>query len=435
MNPKTKNIGTDQHLIKIIHEQLLPVFDNLMASDDMNSNKFYYINVKQVKIIDEHYIYLSLESQEIVTAIDEDNKRHSIIIILFDPEAQSYSRKYTVDELQKNIDYVIAVFNSQQSATGNYAFISHIFPALNKYTEFNLQFKDILGQFVHNVMGAKIIQQFQASPYYKEHINEIETQILKLRLFDPQLELGEYPHAWNSQVSVKANLVDKNNQVIFSQEIKSGEVEFINYACMEWFYRAYAYDYSPQHWNTVMEQFFASLVNSKLTFHSDDNIIKVQLLSYNSLSEKSQYLLSDDPAKIENVQRLLQLLQAHYLQNIVIDSKFDVENNLLTLTLNDIADHKTVNSQFIFGPNGIIQKDWKHYVYKPGVNNLTDAKQTLQKILNLPYNPNYHKQVQTYQDVLQNEANLLVDAYNKRYSLNSLETMAQLSSLKMQHFK
>lgn len=435
MNPKTKNIGTDQHLIKIIHKQLLPVFDNLMASDDMNSNKFYYINVKQVKIIDEHYIYLSLESQEIVTAIDEDNKRHSIIIILFDPEAQSYSRKYTVDELQKNIDYVIAVFNSQQSATGNYAFISHIFPALNKYTEFNLQFKDILGQFVHNVMGAKIIQQFQASPYYKEHINEIETQILKLRLFDPQLELGEYPHAWNSQVSVKANLVDKNNQVIFSQEIKSGEVEFINYACMEWFYRAYAYDYSPQHWNTVMEQFFASLVNSKLTFHSDDNIIKIQLLSYNSLSEKSQYLLSDDPAKIENVQRLLQLLQAHYLQNIVIDSKFDVENNLLTLTLNDIADHKTVNSQFIFGPNGIIQKDWKHYVYKPGVNNLTDAKQTLQKILNLPYNPNYHKQVQTYQDVLQNEANLLVDAYNKRYSLNSLETMAQLSSLKMQHFK
>lgn len=435
MNPKTKNIGTDQHLIKIIHKQLLPVFDNLMASDDMNSNKFYYINVKQVKIIDEHYIYLSLESQEIVTAIDEDNKRHSIIIILFDPEAQSYSRKYTVDELQKNIDYVIAVFNSQQSATGNYAFISHIFPALNKYTEFNLQFKDILGQFVHNVMGAKIIQQFQASPYYKEHINEIETQILKLRLFDPQLELGEYPHAWNSQVSVKANLVDKNNQVIFSQEIKSGEVEFINYACMEWFYRAYAYDYSPQHWNTVMEQFFASLVNSKLTFHSDDNIIKVQLLSYNSLSEKSQYLLSDDPAKIENVQRLLQLLQAHYLQNIVIDSKFDLENNLLTLTLNDIADHKTVNSQFIFGPNGIIQKDWKHYIYKPGVNNLTDAKQTLQKILNLPYNPNYHKQVQTYQDVLQNEANLLVDAYNKRYSLNSLETMAQLSSLKMQHFK
>lgn len=435
MNPKTKNVGTDQHLIKIIHEQFLPVFDNLMASDDMNSNKFYYINVKQVKIIDEHYIYLSLESQEIVTAIDEDNKRHSITIILFDPNAQSYSRKYTVDELQKNIDYVIAVFNSQQSATGNYAFISHIFPALNKYTEFNLQFKDILGQFVHNVMGAKIIQQFQASPYYKEHINEIETQILKLRLFDPQLELGEYPHAWNSQVSVKANLVDKNNQVIFSQEIKSGEVEFINYACMEWFYRAYAYDYSPQHWNTVMEQFFASLVNSKLTFHSDDNIIKIQLLSYNSLSEKSQYLLSDDPAKIENVQRLLQLLQAHYLQNIVIDSKFDLENNLLTLTLNDIADHKTVNSQFIFGPNGIIQKDWKHYIYKPGVNNLTDAKQTLQKILNLPYNPNYHKQVQTYQDVLQNEANLLVDAYNKRYSLNSLETMAQLSSLKMQHFK
>lgn len=435
MNPKTKNVGTDQHLIKIIHEQLLPVFDNLMASDDMNSNKFYYINVKQVKIIDEHYIYLSLESQEIVTAIDEDNKRHSITIILFDPDAQSYSRKYTVEELQKNIDYVIAVFNSQQSATGNYAFISHIFPALNKYTEFNLQFKDILGQFVHNVMGAKIIQQFQASPYYKEHINEIETQILKLRLFDPQLELGEYPHAWNSQVSVKANLVDKNNQVIFSQEIKSGEIEFINYACMEWFYRAYAYDYSPQHWNTVMEQFFASLVNSKLTFHSDDNIIKIQLLSYNSLSEKSQYLLSDDPAKIENVQRLLQLLQAHYLQNIVIDSKFDLENNLLTLTLNDIADHKTVNSQFIFGPNGIIQKDWKHYIYKPGVNNLTDAKQTLQKILNLPYNPNYHKQVQTYQDVLQNEANLLVDAYNKRYSLNSLETMAQLSSLKMQHFK
>lgn len=435
MNPKTKNVGTDQHLINIIHEQLLPVFDNLMASDDMNSNKFYYINVKQVKIIDEHYIYLSLESQEIVTAIDEDNKRHSITIILFDPNAQSYSRKYTVDELQKNIDYVIAVFNSQQSATGNYAFISHIFPALNKYTEFNLQFKDILGQFVHNVMGAKIIQQFQASSYYKEHINEIETQILKLRLFDPQLELGEYPHAWNSQVSVKANLVDKNNQVIFSQEIKSGEVEFINYACMEWFYRAYAYDYSPQHWNTVMEQFFASLVNSKLTFHSDDNIIKIQLLSYNSLSEKSQYLLSDDPAKIENVQRLLQLLQAHYLQNIVIDSKFDLENNLLTLTLNDIADHKTVNSQFIFGPNGIIQKDWKHYIYKPGVNNLTDAKQTLQKILNLPYNPNYHKQVQTYQDVLQNEANLLVDAYNKRYSLNSLETMAQLSSLKMQHFK
>lgn len=435
MNPKTKNVGTDQHLIKIIHEQLLPVFDNLMASDDMNSNKFYYINVKQVKIIDEHYIYLSLESQEIVTAIDEDNKCHSITIILFDPNAQSYSRKYTVDELQKNIDYVIAVFNSQQSATGNYAFISHIFPALNKYTEFNLQFKDILGQFVHNVMGAKIIQQFQASPYYKEHINEIETQILKLRLFDPQLELGEYPHAWNSQVSVKANLVDKNNQVIFSQEIKSGEVEFINYACMEWFYRAYAYDYSPQHWNIVMEQFFASLVNSKLTFHSDDNIIKIQLLSYNSLSEKSQYLLSDDPAKIENVQRLLQLLQAHYLQNIVIDSKFDLENNLLTLTLNDIADHKTVNSQFIFGPNGIIQKDWKHYIYKPGVNNLTDAKQTLQKILNLPYNPNYHKQVQTYQDVLQNEANLLVDAYNKRYSLNSLETMAQLSSLKMQHFK
>lgn len=435
MNPKTKSIGTDQHLIKIIHEQLLPVFDNLMASDDMNSNKFYYINVKQVKIIDEHYIYLSLESQEIVTAIDEDNKRHSIIIILFDPDAQSYSRKYTVDELQKNIDYVIAIFNSQQSATGNYAFISHIFPALNKYTEFNLQFKDILGQFVHNVMGAKIIQQFQASPYYKKHINEIETQILKLRLFDPQLELGEYPHAWNSQISVKANLVDKNNQVIFSQEIKSGEVEFINYACMEWFYRAYAYDYSPQHWNTVMEQFFASLVNSKLTFHSDDNIIKIQLLSYNSLSEKSQYLLSDDPAKIENVQRLLQLLQAHYLQNIVIDSKFDLENNLLTLTLNDIADHKTVNSQFIFGPNGIIQKDWKHYIYKPGVNNLTDAKQTLQKILNLPYNPNYHKQVQTYQDVLQNEANLLVDAYNKRYSLNSLETMAQLSSLKMQHFK
>lgn len=435
MNPKTKNVGTDQHLINIIHEQLLPVFDNLMASDDMNSNKFYYINVKQVKIIDEHYIYLSLESQEIVTAIDEDNKRHSITIILFDPNAQSYSRKYTVDELQKNIDYVIAVFNSQQSATGNYAFISHIFPALNKYTEFNLQFKDILGQFVHNVMGAKIIQQFQASSYYKEHINEIETQILKLRLFDPQLELGEYPHAWNSQVSVKANLVDKNNQVIFSQEIKSGEVEFINYACMKWFYRAYAYDYSPQHWNTVMEQFFASLVNSKLTFHSDDNIIKIQLLSYNSLSEKSQYLLSDDPAKIENVQRLLQLLQAHYLQNIVIDSKFDLENNLLTLTLNDIADHKTVNSQFIFGPNGIIQKDWKHYIYKPGVNNLTDAKQTLQKILNLPYNPNYHKQVQTYQDVLQNEANLLVDAYNKRYSLNSLETMAQLSSLKMQHFK
>lgn len=435
MNPKTKNVGTDQHLINIIHEQLLPVFDNLMASDDMNSNKFYYINVKQVKIIDEHYIYLSLESQEIVTAIDEDNKRHSITIILFDPNAQSYSRKYTVDELQKNIDYVIAVFNSQQSATGNYAFISHIFPALNKYTEFNLQFKDILGQFVHNVMGAKIIQQFQASSYYKEHINEIETQILKLRLFDPQLELGEYPHAWNSQVSVKANLVDKNNQVIFSQEIKSGEIEFINYACMEWFYRAYAYDYSPQHWNTVMEQFFASLVNSKLTFHSDDNIIKIQLLSYNSLSEKSQYLLSDDPAKIENVQRLLQLLQAHYLQNIVIDSKFDLENNLLTLTLNDIADHKTVNSQFIFGPNGIIQKDWKHYIYKPGVNNLTDAKQTLQKILNLPYNPNYHKQVQTYQDVLQNEANLLVDAYNKRYSLNSLETMAQLSSLKMQHFK
>lgn len=435
MNPKTKNVGTDQHLINIIHEQLLPVFDNLMASDDMNSNKFYYINVKQVKIIDEHYIYLSLESQEIVTAIDEDNKRHSITIILFDPDAQNYSRKYTVDELQKNIDYVIAVFNSQQSATGNYAFISHIFPALNKYTEFNLQFKDILGQFVHNVMGAKIIQQFQASPYYKEHINEIETQILKLRLFDPQLELGEYPHAWNSQVSVKANLVDKNNQVIFSQEIKSGEVEFINYACMEWFYRAYAYDYSSQHWNTVMEQFFASLVNSKLTFHSDDNIIKIQLLSYNSLSEKSQYLLSDDPAKIENVQRLLQLLQAHYLQNIVIDSKFDLENNLLTLTLNDIADHKTVNSQFIFGPNGIIQKDWKHYIYKPGVNNLTDAKQTLQKILNLPYNPNYHRQVQTYQDVLQNEANLLVDAYNKRYSLNSLETMAQLSSLKMQHFK
>ena len=393
MNPKTKNVGTDQHLINIIHEQLLPVFDNLMASDDMNSNKFYYINVKQVKIIDEHYIYLSLESQEIVTAIDEDNKRHSITIILFDPNAQSYSRKYTVDELQKNIDYVIAVFNSQQSATGNYAFISHIFPALNKYTEFNLQFKDILGQFVHNVMGAKIIQQFQASSYYKEHINEIETQILKLRLFDPQLELGEYPHAWNSQVSVKANLVDKNNQVIFSQEIKSGEVEFINYACMEWFYRAYAYDYSPQHWNTVMEQFFASLVNSKLTFHSDDNIIKIQLLSYNSLSEKSQYLLSDDPVKIENVQRLLQLLQAHYLQNIVIDSKFDVENNLLTLTLNDIADHKAVNSQFIFGPNGIIQKDWKHYIYKPGVNNLTDAKQTLQKIFNLPYNSNYHKQV------------------------------------------
>ena len=184
-----------------------------------------------------------------------------------------------------------------------------------------------------------------------------------------------------------------------------------------------------------MEQFFASLVNSKLTFHSDDNIIKIQLLSYNNLSEKSQYLLSDDPAKIENVQRLLQLLQAHYLQNIVVDSKFDVENNLLTLTLNDIADHKAVNSQFIFGPNGIIQKDWKHYIYKPGVNNLTDAKQTLQKILNLPYNPNYHKQVQNYQDVLQNEANLLVDAYNKRYSLNSLETMAQLSSLKMQHFK
>ena len=435
MNPKTKNVGTDQHLINIIHEQLLPVFDNLMASDDMNSNKFYYINVKQVKIIDEHYIYLSLESQEIVTAIDEDNKRHSIIIILFDPDAQNYARKYTVDELQKNIDYVIAVFNSQQSATGNYAFISHIFPALNKYTEFNLQFKDILGQFVYNVMGAKIIQQFQASSYYKNHINEIETQVLKLRLFDPQLDLGEYPNNWNSQVSVKANLVDKNNQVIYSQEIKSGEIEFINYSCMEWFYRAYAYDYSPQHWNTVMEQFFASLVNSKLTFHSDDNIIKIQLLSYNNLSEKSQYLLSDDPAKIENVQRLLQLLQAHYLQNIVVDSKFDVENNLLTLTLNDIADHKAVNSQFIFGPNGIIQKDWKHYIYKPGINNLTDAKQTLQKILNLPYNPNYHKQVQNYQDVLQNEANLLVDAYNKRYSLNSLETMAQLSSLKMQHFK
>lgn len=424
----------NEHLINIIQKQALPVFDNLMASDDMNVNKFYYINVKSIKIINQHYVYLSLESQEIVTAIDPDNKRHSIIIILFDPKAQAYYKNYQIEEFQKNLDYVIAQYNIKQLNAGTYQFISHVFPKLNKYTEFTLQFKDILGQFVNNVMGAKIIQQFQETPYYTEHKNEIDGQILKLRLFDPQLNLGEYPNNWYTTLFIKANLIDKNNQVIFNQQISSGDIEFINYECMDWFYKGFAYDYSQQHWNLIMKQFFERLVNSRLTFHSDDNVIKIQLLSYNTLSEKSQYLLSNDPAKIENVQRLLQLLQSKYLGNIVIDSSFDANNNLLTLKLNNIADNKNVNTQFIFGPNGIIQKDWKHYIYKPGTNNLTDAKKLLQQILNLPFYPAYHKEVQNYQDLLQNEANLLIDAYNKRYTLKSLETMAKLSSLKMQHF-
>lgn len=435
---KCKNINYDSHLLQLVNKQLLPVLDNVMGINDFNTNEYYTVSINDSKIINQTYIMLTLLICKINPAIDEEDPGQQILVVLHD-------NKPINDKLQKiiqnisimkaYINYAIAQYNIQEKQIGTYQLISLFFPRFNEYNKFSMNFKNILNNFVHNVIGPVLIENFQKTPYYNEHQNEIESQVLHLRLFDPQLKLGEYPQEWYSRLSIKANLVDNNNQVIYQQQINSSNINFVNFECMNWFYSKYAYDFTEEHWKQVMQQYFDTLVDTNLTYISYDNIVKIKLLSYNSLSEKTQFLLSDDPQKIANVQRLLQLLQTGFLNDLIINYKFDQNNNLLFLTLNDVSENNDDVHILVCGPNGIILKDWKHYIYKPGVNNLNDAKQTLEKLLNLPININYHKEFHSYQELLQNEVLLIIDAYNKRYTLNGLESLAKFSAMKIKNIQ
>lgn len=403
----------------LIKNQLLNTLTGIMRKNEISFDELYTCNIQQANIISDDFIGLNIS----VNSFDNNkNISHKLFIVFMDKyqELTKLTKDNVKHIMQSLIDITLCDYNIEEKNIDNYILISNNIPKINEEKNINKQFVDNIKKFIDYILTNKILDN--------ENYNLLDPHnTYNVRLFNPELQLGQFPLDTTSKITITAQILTE----VIPDNIKkyNSDFNFCSYDKLDWLYQKFNIDLTSKHWQKLYTTLLENIIETDKVY--TNHWLKIKLLDFNNLNYYQQFILLHKGQDPVHINRLNNILNSNIRFNIITNYSFDKKNNVIKLTLQG----NTNNATIFFGENGIISQD-NQIIYKPGnkINGTLDKAKLYLKnnILDMNiHTTDYFTNINTindFKEIINNEANLLIDAYNGKRTIKSMQTISELNA-------